>query len=117
VILTSITFAYQDKKRWCVPDSSGLIEECELVIPDAIGTGAEALASQQFDGLEQLLDALTALAEGGGLLLELGALFAALLLGFSELIAQLLNDPLQLGRVIREAVSGRLQARYFTRFR
>jgi hypothetical protein len=95
----------------------GLVEERERVIWEAIGTGAKALAAQQLDGLEQLLDALTALGEGGGLLLALGALVAALLLRFGELIAQLLNDPLQLDGVIREAVSGRLQARYCTRFR
>ena len=49
-------------------------------------------------------------------LLEPGGLLAALLLSLGELLVQLVNDRLQFGRLIREAVGGHLHGRYFTRF-
>lgn len=80
----------------------GLVKQPELTVGDAIGTAAEALASQQLDVFEQLIDTPGLLLQGIGVLFQPQRLFGPLPFGLRQLIAQPANDPVEHRRVIRK---------------
>jgi hypothetical protein len=94
----------------------GLVEQAQLARGDAIGAGAEALAAQQLDVLQQLINALNMLLEGAGLLLKRTCLRAPLALGLGQFIAQLADDPVQDDGVIGQWLRGALHACNYTGF-
>ena len=93
----------------------GLVEELQLIRRDPLGTGAEALALEDGDEVEQLLDALAVLGQGLVLLLDgarLGFEGLGLLLAPALLRGQLLMQREQLrmqGEGVAEGLGGGLE--------
>ena len=93
-----------------------LVEELQLRVRNTLGTGAEALAPQQLDGLQELFDALLVALEGLRLGLDFLPQDPMLTLRIRQPIGQLTDDPTESGRVVGKEVSGALHGHYYSGF-